>query len=547
MKIKLNRIISIIILSIMVINIIPIKVYAADASLTSGKKEINVGETTSITASIASVEAWTLKITSSGGNLSGTTESTDASDGETSKAVINANFSANSAGTYTITLTGEITGSDLKKKSVSKTLKITVKEEKPQEQPKPENNAPTPNQNTNKNEIPQDAPTQKPQEQTKSRNYYLSSLSVSTETGEISLVQTNDENAGFNRGVENYTVKFPEDFKFEEFNVMKISATAEDSKAKVSGTGEQIINEGDNNFEIRCTAENGSVKTYKIKVTKEVIIKESELKIDLLNLTAINEDGEQQKLELDKNFSKDILSYKCNVKSDIKSIGIKIDVPKVKDKEIIVKINEEEVTRDLDEKLEEKIIDIEDGENTIKISLISPLDGNVQTDYVITVNREQIIETVAEVSNQKFFSKENLPKIIIGSICGIILLLVIVLIILLIINKKQKNKNKETTEEEKELFNFDEEDTYLNDNMLDKLNKEYEDKVAVNEYKEKIKVDEEKEVAENEEEKKDTDKNEENEKNIDDMELNKYENLSEEQRKNKIDELLKDIKNKGKK
>lgn len=45
-----------------------------------------------------------------------------------------------------------------------------------------------------------------------------------------------------------------------------ISAKAKHEKAKVSGTGEKKLNVGKNTFEIKCTAENGNVKTYKVHV-----------------------------------------------------------------------------------------------------------------------------------------------------------------------------------------------------------------------------------------------------------------------------------------
>lgn len=544
MKIKKCKIVSVIILAVILISLIPVNVYAADANISVGKKEIKVGETTNISASISSTEAWTLRLSSNGGNLSGTTESTDASDGETSKTVINANFSASNSGTYTITLSGEITGSDLIKKPISRTVQITVKEDTPtptQPENNNNNNSQTPSPETNTNNIPQDAPKQT---ETKSRNYYLSSLSVSTESGEIKLGQVGNESAGFNRGVENYVVIFPEDFDYENFEKISISATAEDSKSKISGTGEVTINEGDNNFEIRCTAENGSAKTYKIKVTKPIIIKESELKLDSLIIEKINKDGESEEVKLDKKFDSATLSYDCDIESDIDSLSIKVAVSKVKEQDIIVKINGTEIKRDLEGNLEEEQIELEDGTNTIRITLVSPVDENVSTDYVITAKKEVVVETVAKVSENKgFFTKDNLPKIIIGVILGVILILVITLIVLLIINKKQKKKAQKT--DDGKLFNYDEEDTYLNDQSLDKLNKEYEEKADSSAYNEILDNNTDDKTKEDSEIKNDEVKNEETNNDTEE----KYENLSNEDRKQKLDELVNELKskNKGKK
>ena len=65
------------------------------------------------------------------------------------------------------------------------------------------------------------------------------------------------------------------DKKTLEYNVttlptttkINIIATANDSKAKVSGAGEVEVKEGLNEFNIEVTAENGTKKTYTIKVT----------------------------------------------------------------------------------------------------------------------------------------------------------------------------------------------------------------------------------------------------------------------------------------
>ena len=48
---------------------------------------------------------------------------------------------------------------------------------------------------------------------------------------------------------------------------IKINATANDASAKVSGTGEKEVIEGNNSFGIVVTAENGTSKTYTINVT----------------------------------------------------------------------------------------------------------------------------------------------------------------------------------------------------------------------------------------------------------------------------------------
>ena len=268
------------------------------------------------------------------------------------------------------------------------------------------------------------------------------------------------------------------------------------------------------------------------------------MKLDSLIIEKINKDGESEEVKLDKEFDPENLSYECNIESEIDSLTVKLAVSKVKEQDIIVKINGTEIKRDLEGNLEEEQIELEDGTNTIRITLVSPVDENVSTDYVITAKKEVVVETVAKVSENKgFFTKENLPKIIIGVIIGVILILVITLIVLLIINKKQKKKAQKT--DDGKLFNYDEEDTYLNDQSLDKLNKEYEEKADSSAYNEILDNNTEDKTKEDSEIKNDEVKNEETNNDTEE----KYENLSNEDRKQKLDELVNELKskNKGKK
>lgn len=79
----------------------------------------------------------------------------------------------------------------------------------------------------------------------------LSGLSVEGYELDNVFVSTTDE----------YTVSVPEGTK-----TINISATKNNSYASVSGTGEQEVQSGVNVFELVVTAQNGSVKTYKITV-----------------------------------------------------------------------------------------------------------------------------------------------------------------------------------------------------------------------------------------------------------------------------------------
>ncbi len=85
-----------------------------------------------------------------------------------------------------------------------------------------------------------------------SKNNYLKSLSIEGAKLDFSKEKTS------------YSVNIE-----KGKNKITINGTADDSKAKVSGLGEKTLEEGDNYFEIKVTAENGSTRTYKINAILE--------------------------------------------------------------------------------------------------------------------------------------------------------------------------------------------------------------------------------------------------------------------------------------
>ena len=67
----------------------------------------------------------------------------------------------------------------------------------------------------------------------------------------------------FNYDVKSYAVTVPYDV-----TSVKISATAVSDAAKVSGTGTKELEEGENVFSVKVTAENGKNRTYKLTITR---------------------------------------------------------------------------------------------------------------------------------------------------------------------------------------------------------------------------------------------------------------------------------------
>lgn len=103
-------------------------------------------------------------------------------------------------------------------------------------------------------------PSYEPTEQL-SNNNYLSSLSVD-----------GTPISNFNKDTLTYTLSAVENDKTS----MELSATAEDTKAKVTGTGIKNLEVGENTFEIVVTAEDGTQKSYKVNIERKAVVTNKE-------------------------------------------------------------------------------------------------------------------------------------------------------------------------------------------------------------------------------------------------------------------------------
>lgn len=134
----------------------------------------------------------------------------------------------------------------------------------------------------------------------KSSNNYLKSLSV--EKYKIT--------PKFDKQTINYEIEqeVTEDY-------ITINTETDDEKSSVSGDGKITLNSGDNNLRIDVTAENGTVRTYFIKVIKKInknnILTSIELK---------NENNDS--IEYTPEFNKNIFEYTCNIENYINKINI---------------------------------------------------------------------------------------------------------------------------------------------------------------------------------------------------------------------------------
>lgn len=141
-----------------------------------------------------------------------------------------------------------------------------------------------------------------------------------------------------------------------------ISATANDVKAKITGTGNKTIKYGTNKFEVVVTAENGSTKTYTINVTRPDN-RSSNNNLSSLTLST-------GKITFDKNKT----NYEISVKNEITEITIN---GKVEDDKSKV------------EGFGTKTLQV--GENTFIIKVTAENESIKEYKIVVIRNKEEVV------------------------------------------------------------------------------------------------------------------------------------------------------------
>lgn len=251
---------------------------------------------------------------------------------------------------------------------------------------------------------------------------------------------------GFKASTTTYNVDVP-----NEVETINIYATAQDSKAKIVGTGNKKLNVGINVVNIIVTAEDGTNKTYTMNInrqkSKEVtenntISKDDELKekenvenqkenveeelnlkqLEVENLTKLEIKG----YEIIPKFSADVYKYTLSINGDISDLDI---VAKGKDSSIDIEVigNKE----------------LKDGENVITI-LVDNKDTKANSTYQIIVNKTNIdFETLNSTFEQAIKKAKKIRLITLISII-FIFLAIIIFIIRKKVKKKQEDKSSKS-------------------------------------------------------------------------------------------------------
>ena len=187
---------------------------------------------------------------------------------------------------------------------------------------------------------------------------------------------------------------------------LEVNADAIDENAKVEITGNDNLLMGENTIEIKVTAEDGTVRTYKINVTK------GEEQASTLLLSELTIDG----YTLNPAFSSEIYQYTLD-----------IDDPTITSLNINAKSNMESAVIEIAGNNELKL-----GENIITI-LVKSEDGTDVTTYQITVNitEKQEKQLIAGIDNNDLFLYGGIA---VGA-------LIILIIIIIVAVRRRKNKN----------------------------------------------------------------------------------------------------------
>ena len=461
---KIKYIIITLVLSLLILLVTNIKSNAASTSISVSSKEVNVGDTVTVTVSVNAAQ-WDLELTANGESINSWIETVNYVSNLSKK--FTTNFKASSKGTVNFMLKGDITDFDQTNTEVSQSASLTVKEKASSggsNGGSSENNKPAEEEPEEKVSFSSVNETVYATASVNVRSSYSTSSSIigGLDEGQ-SVTRTGIGDNGWSRisyngstayvssdyltktksKVEETENKDDEKEKEEEKSTNKnlsslkvtpsgltpefdanttqytmtvgsnidkldIEAIAEDEKAKVEITGNEELKLGDNIIKIAVTAEDGTVRTYMITVTKEETVQFglSELSIEGITLTP--------------EFSTGVYEYTANT-----------DNKELKELNITTKASDE------DAKIE--IIgnsDFKEGENVITI-LVS--QGEETVTYQIKLN---IVDTPVETPQEN----NNMIYYIGGAILAVIILVIIIVVV-----KKRKSG---TRDEEDDNFTY---------------------------------------------------------------------------------------------
>lgn len=253
---------------------------------------------------------------------------------------------------------------------------------------------------------------------------------------------------GFKVATTSYDVTVPLDVEEVE-----VYATAQDSKAKISGLGTKKLTEGLNDLSVVVTAEDGTEKIYTINVTRENVVND----VDTSENTEVSKKGlsslKIEGVELSPTFDTSVYEYTAKYIGEDTELNIET-VATEENYSVEITGNE----------------NLKEGENTITI-IVSDNKDEIIATYQVIVNKSLVDEEAIAREQEEARKQEEQKKMIIigGAIVAIILIIVIAIIIK---NRRNKAWAEEYTMPFGGLDDNDEEDEFTDNSYQDEENSE---------------------------------------------------------------------------
>ena len=429
-------------------------VFAASGSLSVSANNVYVGDKFTVTVNVSSAAAWNIHVTADGPVSACSINEADVTTNalDTNKT-FTATCTTTGEGTVTLRLSGDVTSASDGEAVELSSSKSVVVSKKPEQ---PNNN----NNNNNGGNVTDN----------RSKNNNLKEISI--EGFQITKVDNN-----------NYTLSVSNDV-----TSINIKATAEDSKAKVTGAGNHDLKVGENEIEIVVTAENGSQNKIIIKVTRKdgyyIEDLDSVLKNDKINDVNINV-GKDTKISSSdiakiKNSKKTV---KLNYYDENKALVYSwiIDGSKINESnsELLTTIvfdssNKKDILRlsnyadglfaSLNEKNnlssgtklklyvgnkynDKDLVNVYSyAQNSDKLEIVGnkiPVtNGFVEFDVIGSSDYFVTMSTVASLVNDVIPQENKITNILPMIIGGVVILILVIIIIILVLKNKKNNKLK---------------------------------------------------------------------------------------------------------
>ena len=441
-------------LFILLVLFVPQLVFAApNASISTSASSIENGKSVKVNVTLTDTAAWNIKIVGSGAATCSSNQVDVTSDGKSTTKKFTLSCNSTSEGTITFKVTGDITSGAGETKDISLSKNVTVQRAKSNDNNLSDlkidgitvagfsSSKTSYNLKDNNGSSINITATSSDSKATvsgtgrKTLNYGKNTFSITViaENGskKIYYVIVNKPDSRsinnnlksltidkgeiqFDRNITTYTIKLE-----HNINNINISASAEDSKATVSGTGNKVLKDYTNEFNVIVKAENGITKTYTIKVIRK------------------DENGNYGKLNSDNSIkSITIINYDFKFDENQKKYNILID-EKVDKLDIVVTPNNSSSTVSI-----EGNEHLKSGLNKVIVQVIAE-NGDINK-YLFNIYKmgdetPKKEDTIIDPPKDENNNNNNIWIIV----CVIEFLIIIILMVMLLLRKKN-NKGIDT-------------------------------------------------------------------------------------------------------